>query len=259
MSDTINSLIHFITGFVFREDIAVNLLSNIFYSIMGMFFLVLWRIMSINRKSSIPLNVIMLCFYNKARKLINHKNRYVIDGFYYAVYDSSLSEKNKRRTGKFEPPAHTTKVAECIYIHTKKDLFNITGIVIKRVKRKDNILVETEDFGEINGIRLVGRFSYTKNVFCGYWLDPFDPMEVAGTFMLRWENNNMGVHPSRQKFYLRGEWQGFEKDTKRPQRAGGYWNYERVAHGFDDFIKWKDNFKQIKSAQSDDQKFIDFI
>lgn len=294
MSNLVNGTITFFTLFTgVREVVVVGLGTGIISTVVVSTLVYIYKRYERNkRKARLPLRTFYLATYFKlTRKL--RGSHITIDGFYYAVYDSSKSEKKDTQTDSSQPgnasqetvPATQnnqndenernkgTKVAECIYISTELFSSSMTGYVFRRAKRKNGIVEQNDYYSAstiISNLRIVGSFSYDLKIFFGYWLDPYKPHDVAGTVRLKLEDTDTSVQEHLRKVALVGHWDGFNK--KMPlivnenfqhfygyAQAGGVWRFHRIGSGISEFNNWRDQLDKEGDNDENANKFLDWL
>lgn len=244
-----------------REDLAANIVATEITRVMWWIPTLIATVVIylFNRRARLSLRI----YYRVMRfKLTNRrKNQIYVDGFYYAIYDSTKSKTNGKGT----------RVAECIYLST--DIFSnrVTGYVFRRAKRKNGKIVDNDYYlsRKLSPLRIVGRFSQNLQIFFGYWLDPYTPDSVAGTVSLRWSNKNMGVPEDRSKTYLLGQWDGVDEDVpmlvdeKNKNYygfavTGGEWKFHRISIGISGFSTWRKQLDLAGDTPAEPTKFLDW-
>ena len=277
-----NDFVAFLTKIFGNEDVATNLIASGIYSlpagIIALFTWLGWKNFSRHR---LPFSIRLKVIRSRINSRLRGPN-FSIDGFYYAVYvatkdviapkPSVYSDlKNARKSGtKGERSESTraTRVAECIYIEQGLYSSRVKGHIFRRAKRKNGKIDENKHYGALTGLRIVGSFSYAHQIFCGYWLDPFNPKDVAGTVTLKWVDDNVGVDSSRRRHLFVGHWDGYDKD-KVPKtttessdpnfkRIGGTWRFIRIGSTLSEFSAWRLKLEAEKDHPSDPKAFLDW-
>lgn len=285
MINPLNEAVTFVAQFTgFREDIVVNWVSG--FSVVIFLSVISW----FKSKSRFTWKIFYFAILFKITRRIR-SNRITPDGFYHAVYDSSESvnfpEKNLAQTDNTtetianqedskldeDKKASVKKVAECIYIKTSLFSSRMTGYVFRRAQRKNGAILQNDFYAAStikSSLRLVGSFSETLHIFFGYWLDPYEPDEVAGTVRLKWEDNNIGVQAHQRKVFLDGQWDGINKKLVTPinknkhefygfAETGGIWRFYRIGPNISSLNAWADKLILDGDLPTNPDLFIDWL
>ncbi len=294
MSNLFNDAVKFVASWTGgREDLAANLVSNAIWIIPSVVASVV--IYFLNQKFQTPLHKLPLriIFFATLFKITRwlRGSSITIDGFYYAIYDSSKSQyKESNKSSQLRSTAQEadfelrnnanddkkrikeSKVAECIYISTALFSSRMTGYVFRRAKRKNGKVKQNDYYSAssiVSSLRIVGSFSQSLQIFFGYWLDPYEPDKVAGTVRLKWVDNNLGVQAHQHKSLLVGHWDGIEKKIVLPinentqefygfAQAGGVWHFHRIGLGISGFNAWRKKLISSGDNPADPSKFLEW-
>lgn len=261
-----------------REDIAANLVSHAIWIVPSV--VVSAVIYFLKRKARLPICIFYLATVFKLTRWLRG-SRLTIDGFYYAIYDSSKSKKEENQTDSSQPGNNPnddkeqnkeSKVAECIYISTALFSSHMNGHVFRRARRKSGN-IDQNDYYSANSIvstlRIVGSFSDSLQIFFGYWLDPYKPDEVAGTVRLKWFDNNIGVSGRQRRTFLVGQWDGVNKKIVLPidekfqkyygyAQTGGVWRFHCIGLSIPEFNDWREQLDKEGDTYADPSKFLDW-
>ncbi len=254
-TDAVNVVAPWVGG---REDLAANIVSSAIWSVPTV--LVTVAIYLFKRRARLSYRIYYLAALFKLTQRL--KKRVCVDGFYFAIYDSSKSKSN----------GQGTRVAECIYLSTDQFSNRVTGYVFRRAKRKKGKIEENDYYlspSIISTLRIVGRFSQNLHIFFGYWLDPYEPDTVAGTLRLKWFDKNIGVPANKRKAYLIGHWNGVDDDAPVPTDekiqnyygyadTGGEWRFHRIAIGISEFTTWRKQLDSAGDNPGEPTKFLDW-
>lgn len=266
----INSLVDIIDQLIRERDVSAGLVSNLLWAI-PVFLLLSFRWLNAYQFGLhirlIYLTTISYPFDTLIRKKIKN-NDFPIDGFYYAVYDFSDSDLSETMPKTI---INDRKVFECIYISSGLFSNRVAGYVIRRAEQKGKINTVNSFFfaNELQPLRFVGSFSSKVQIFFGYWLDPYNASEVAGTVRLKWIDNNDGIDPHQRKIKLIGHWDGFNKNEPLKNneesrkyygypKRGGAWRFHQIGTKMSDYYSWRETLSKEGDVPNTPEKFIDF-